>query len=179
MEIELASFASEAEAEVAASLLRSHGINCRVTALAPLGISAGASLRVRSGDVPSATELLRAVPSSPASTGIESPTSPPVPAAEVLTGLARIRRRRRLLWIVVFSYLPLMGGAMILASSDTLAQRIAMLWMLLLVAAGFAIQFSRCPRCSRFFHWGRFYGNTFARRCLHCHQELRPRRGAA
>lgn len=177
MDTELRTYSSEAEAQVAAALLRAHRIASRVVVLDPITLAGGASLRVGSADFARASELLasaasQAVPAEEPAAGSE----PPPPPDAIEAGLAEIRRRRLFLWVVFLLYLPVVGGFGAIVHDPILIFCLAVSWMALFAFAGWRVSQSRCPRCSNPFHRRVLYHNIFTRRCLHCKQPLRPRR---
>jgi hypothetical protein len=99
---------------------------------------------------------------------------------EIAAGLAEIRRRRRLRWAVS------LGRFACVAALTSFIQTVSdnVIWMAIPVviwflAYIFAMQYeadSLCPRCGkRFARWGVFPW-PMTQQCLHCGQELRPRR---
>lgn len=82
-------------------------------------------------------------------------------------GLKNIRRRRLILWMVIFAYLPAMMIALDSPDYRTWATVVFVSWIVVLIlSVGFAC-LARCPRCGELFHT---HGPTFLplRRCLHC-----------
>lgn len=85
----------------------------------------------------------------------------------IAQGLAKIRKRRWLLWSVLIVYLPSMMAAQELTGSFRGAMPFFFAWfVLLLVVTGFSATV-RCPRCGNYFHVN---GTTllYLRKCLHC-----------
>jgi hypothetical protein len=89
-------------------------------------------------------------------------------------GLEEIRRRRRLLWIVFWTYVPVMVLLFKLLGGWVFPWA-AFAWMGLLGVTGIRVSLSRCPRCGERFHWSLAWHNAWARKCLHCGLPLRPK----
>lgn len=86
-------------------------------------------------------------------------------------GLARIRKRRWMLWSVIIIYLPAMWTTQKITRSFHDSLPVFFLWFLiLLLATGFSA-LARCPRCGNYFHLN---GITllYLRKCLHCQLHL-------
>jgi hypothetical protein len=89
---------------------------------------------------------------------------------EMRVGLEKIVRRRRAFWAVFVLLLP--GSCVV--ERVTASARVStvffvfgvMLWMTLAIA----VRFSRCPRCSKFYHITESVAvhDFFARRCKNC-----------
>jgi hypothetical protein len=93
-------------------------------------------------------------------------------------GLARIRARRRRVWLVFFLYIPVVlvvYFVVYLAGAPfEVVPATAIAWMLLYAVVIFMAGYSRCPRCHGYFHIRRFWWhNPFARSCLNCRLPLR------
>jgi hypothetical protein len=106
------------------------------------------------------------------------------PATETeLPHLASIRARRRLVWILFWTYLPgtaIVGGVLgRLLNSDRPFIVIAVVWIIAFMVSGSRVAGCRCPRCGLAFHQRGLWHNTFARRCLNCGLPLRASRPAA
>ena len=104
--------------------------------------------------------------------------------AEFAMELARIQKRRRQVWLVLFSYIPVCVLADWLLSRLTedpsrLVGALAVSWLLLYLVVILRASFSRCPRCGEFFHMRHvrrmlYWGDPWARSCLHCGLPLQP-----
>ena len=83
------------------------------------------------------------------------------------SGLIKIRKRRRYLWLIILVYLPAMKLALDSPDYKTWATVVFASWIILLVIAVAFACIIRCPRCGECFHT---HGPTFLpfRRCLHC-----------
>jgi hypothetical protein len=82
-------------------------------------------------------------------------------------GLAKVRKRRWILWAVILIYLPgLILALELQASSGSLGKLFALWIVLLCVAVGLATVV-KCPGCGNTYHTN---GPTFlpVRRCVHC-----------
>ncbi len=92
-----------------------------------------------------------------------TPTDP----REYASGLKKIRKRRRYLWLVIMVYLPAMMVALESPNYRTWAAVVFSVWIVLLIIAVAFACVIRCPRCGECFHT---HGPTFLpfRRCLHC-----------
>jgi hypothetical protein len=92
----------------------------------------------------------------------------------IRAGLEEIRGRRRVLWVVFWTYVPVMVLLYQLLGSWVFPW-VAFAWMALLGVAGIRVTLSRCPRCGEGFHWGVGRHNSWTRKCLHCGLPLRPK----
>jgi uncharacterized protein (DUF983 family) len=95
-----------------------------------------------------------------------------VTSASLRDGLARIRRRRRIVWLVFWTYIP----AMVLMSllGEWVFPWAAFAWMALLGVTSVQVSLSRCPRCGERYHWGSTWYSSWTRKCMHCGLPLRP-----
>lgn len=87
--------------------------------------------------------------------------------AALRQGLAKVRKRRWILWAVILIYMPgLIIALELQAASGTLGKLFALWIALLCVAVGLATVV-KCPGCGNTFHTN---GPTFlpVRRCVHC-----------
>ena len=95
-----------------------------------------------------------------------------VTPSSILMGLSQIRRRRRLHWIVFWTYMP--GVALVFwLFGKRVFPWLPFAWMGALAVTGLHAAFSRCPRCGRQFAHTWFWHNSFTQRCLHCGLRLR------
>lgn len=85
----------------------------------------------------------------------------------IASGLEDIRRRRRVVWIVFFLYLPVVALADLIFT-NAVAPYVAGFWMAVFGISGFRVWSSRCPRCGERFHTTNWWHNCWTRRCLHC-----------
>ena len=93
-------------------------------------------------------------------------------------GLAKIRRRRWLLWGVIIIYLPTMWITQKVTGSfhDSLPAFFIWFLILLLVMAVSAVV--KCPRCGNYFHVNGIV-LLYLRRCLHCQLHITADKTAA
>lgn len=119
--VSICSFRTEPEALSAAARLEAEGIPCRVVRIDPSGVSPivgfaqGVQLLVSPEYEQRAHELLEAVESGLLGASLapgdsdktaDSEGMDSADTAQIRAGLERIRRRRRLVWIVFFAYIP-------------------------------------------------------------------------
>ncbi len=97
--------------------------------------------------------------------------------ATLSRGLARVRRRRWFLWIVILIYLPAIWASLRLTGSDAKTAVVFAVWFAFLLTASCAASFARCPRCGNYFHVHGFVP-LFGRRCIHCRLHLTADRRA-
>src|SRR5215471_21199489 len=82
------------------------------------------------------------------------------------------RKRSRLFWVVFLMYVP--GVALISVplckafNSSTPGFIVAGIWMAVGLILHLRTMFWRCPRCDKYFFCNWWYGNRFARKCVHC-----------
>lgn len=92
----------------------------------------------------------------------------------VYAGLALIRRRKRRMWLLLpFSFVWFALSGFVLAFLDVRNQWVFFFVLyagvFLFLVAYVRVQFSRCPRCGKFYHFCWFYGNVWwCRGCFHC-----------
>ena len=91
--------------------------------------------------------------------------------ALISRGLAKIRRRRWMLWSVIIVYLPTMWVTQKITRSFNGSMPVFFTWFLVLLAVMSFSAVARCPRCRNYFHVN---GITllYLRRCLHCQLSL-------
>lgn len=82
-------------------------------------------------------------------------------------GLAKIRRRRLLLWFLLIVYLPTMWTTQKITHSFNKSLPVFFIWFLLLLFVMVLSAIAKCPRCGNYFHVN---GMTllYLRNCLHC-----------
>jgi hypothetical protein len=98
--------------------------------------------------------------------------------ASIEAQLARIRRWRAHVWLILLGYLPTMIAVVFPLKAlgvdlDIAAPLIAVPYLLLFAGAGVRVSLARCPRCRKRFHQALFWGNPWARSCLHCGLPIR------
>jgi len=83
-----------------------------------------------------------------------------------------LRKRRNILWIIFFAWLPLAGLVAALSrtwlKAPVLAVAAAVVWLVAYAASAWWFASFKCPRCGRRFHVKGWWQNPFANRCLHC-----------
>jgi len=86
-------------------------------------------------------------------------------------GLAKIRKRRWLLWFVLIIYLPTMWVTQKITHSFQDSLPVFFIWFVILLAVTAFSAVARCPRCKNYFHVN---GMTllYLRYCLHCQLHL-------
>src|SRR5690349_10564390 len=92
------------------------------------------------------------------------------PSTGEVAAFRTIRRRRRWVWVLFFTYLPVAGLA--IAVNQTLGFVVALLWMAAFGVAGFVHGSSPCPRCGEPClrkGWG---VNPWLLKCWHCKTPL-------
>lgn len=82
-------------------------------------------------------------------------------------GLAQVRKRRLLLWILIAVYLPAMWTAQQFTKSFWDAMPVFWVWFVLLIVIMMYGALARCPRCGNYFHMNGM-SLLFLRKCLHC-----------
>ena len=107
-------------------------------------------------------------------TGIEMIEDP----APIALGLARIRRRRWLLWIVIIVYLPTMAITQKITHSFNASLPVFFIWFLALLLVMAISAVAKCPRCGNYFHVN---GITllYLRKCLHCQLHITADKAAS
>jgi hypothetical protein len=86
-------------------------------------------------------------------------------------GLAKIRRRRWLVWTLIIVYLPTMWISQRLAHSFEGALPVFCIWFLLLLMSMAYSATIKCPRCGKNYHVNGMI-LLYLRRCLHCQLPL-------
>jgi hypothetical protein len=86
-------------------------------------------------------------------------------------GLAKIRKRRWLLWFVLIIYLPTMWVTQKITHSFQDSLPVFFIWFVVLLAVTAFSAVAKCPRCKNYFHVN---GMTllYLRYCLHCQLHL-------
>ena len=82
-------------------------------------------------------------------------------------GLAKVRRRRWLLWLVLIAYLPAMWTTQQITRSFQGSLPVFFVLLLLLIAVMVVSSMARCPRCGNYFHMNGM-ALLYLRKCLHC-----------
>jgi len=82
-------------------------------------------------------------------------------------GLAKIRRRRWFLWLLIIIYLPAMMFAMRAPNAGQMIIAVFSVWLLLLIISVALLALARCPQCGHCFHMN---GYSFrpVRKCFNC-----------
>jgi hypothetical protein len=82
------------------------------------------------------------------------------------------KRRRRLSWFIVLTYIPGVLLIEIFSSlvlqSEQPAYVAAFIWMIAVVISGNRVISWKCPRCGKPFFATWFFKNPFAWKCLNC-----------
>lgn len=178
--VDVATSASVPAAEAAVARLRAAGIDARLRGTdAPGGVdvTSEAAVMVPAGQVAAAMELLRdsAAPDidddGAAAPEDSAPTTAPS-AEPVVTELARIRRRQRLMWFWFFSYLPAVV-AITLAGGEAIIVPVALYWLTAYLLAGALATNSRCPRCGKRYCRDEARWDPYTQHCLNCGLALR------
>ena len=87
--------------------------------------------------------------------------------------LAGIRLRRKFLWSVFFSYIPVIWIALKIGG-DGLAIGVGIFWLILASVGGVMVSFSLCPRCGNRFHM-KGLSTSWGSQCVHCKLSLKER----
>ena len=87
-------------------------------------------------------------------------------------GLAEIKRRRALAWLLVLGFLPFAGLVSLLAVSTTIELWLAFAWLGLAAIAMTRATLFPCPRCSRHYHQFGLVAIPWASRCGSCGLQL-------
>ena len=99
------------------------------------------------------------------------------PRFELEKGLEVIRSRRRGMIYVFVGFLPFMLVAgyvvQLLSTSETPLIVAAIAYMLFLFAYAWRLAYTECPRCHGLYHWGNWWSNAWARKCLNCGLSLK------
>jgi hypothetical protein len=95
-----------------------------------------------------------------------------VTPSSLLAGLAQIRRRRRLQWIMFWTYIP-GAGLLLWFFGWQLFPWIPIIWLGAFLVTGLQASLSRCPRCGQHFAHTLTWHNAFTQECLHCGLRLR------
>jgi hypothetical protein len=187
--VEVAISDSPVAAEAALARLRAAGLDAQIGRSDPSGDPAADRrdlvIMVPASQQAAAHELLllsvaaSTVPeedSSPAAVP-EAPTTPEAPtsdmsAATLDEGLARIRRRRLVMWFWFFSYLPV-ALLVTLGGPPSSVPVVAILWMIAFLVAVALVIASRCPRCQKRFCSDGSRWNPYTTQCLNCGLPLR------
>lgn len=87
------------------------------------------------------------------------------------SGLAKIRKRRWLLWFVLIIYLPTMWTTQKITHSFQDSLPVFFIWFVVLLTVTAFSAVAKCPRCKNYFHVN---GMTllYLRYCLHCQLHL-------
>ncbi|MCA1594036.1 MAG: hypothetical protein LC754_15565 [Acidobacteria bacterium] len=85
---------------------------------------------------------------------------------------AEYRKRSIIVWSVFLTYIPgaiIIGGSLYrLTGSDSFIPMTAFAWMAAFAITNFYRMNWKCPRCGKAFFQKWWYGNNFARKCVHC-----------
>jgi hypothetical protein len=86
----------------------------------------------------------------------------------VEAGLKDIRFLHRLLVGILITYIPVVAGFYVMRLPEWLIIASAVIWVSAGIIVAFAIGFSRCPTCGRYFHVRGTGGGVFVKACVHC-----------
>jgi hypothetical protein len=181
--VEVAVSESPLAAELALSRLRAAGLDAQLGGSDPSAEPAAGRrdlvIMVPTSQQAIAHELLSAAASSgleedpSLAAALEAPIAD-VPAAALDEGLARIRRRRLVMWFWFFSYLPV-ALIVTLKGPPASVPVIAVLWLSAFLTSAALVIASRCPRCQNRFCSDGSRWNPYTQRCLNCELPLRGR----
>jgi hypothetical protein len=176
--VDVATSATVATAEAAAAKLKAAGIDARLRE-APAPADAGGApeivVMVPAAQMAAALDLLKDEAASPDHDTEDRPVAASedsTPAIEpsvesIATELERIRRRRRLMWFWVFSYLPAAVFTTV-AGPDAIVVPVVLLWLAAYLLAFALAARSRCPRCGKRFCRNEERWDPYTPRCLNC-----------
>jgi hypothetical protein len=94
-------------------------------------------------------------------------------SADLSVGLEKIKRRRRVVWLVFFGYLPFMMLVAAAKPAERFVISAALAYMVFFAVVIARLGLSKCPRCGKHFHYTWFWHNPWTSRCLHCGLKLR------
>jgi hypothetical protein len=187
--VEVAAFEDEMLARACAEMLTEAGVECHVERIDPLGLTPllgftpGIRLRVRHEDEQQARELVASIRQEDTANGTnEAPNACARPvedakSPEVETALLRLRTRRRFLWVLYASFLPITFLFLLVDRSGKAAFSVAAISVVLLILAGYWVASSRCPRCWELCYRRRWVmgwaTNILLHHCMHCGLDLR------
>src|SRR5438105_4465752 len=92
---------------------------------------------------------------------------------DILVGLERIRRLRRLQWGLWLGFIPFALIAVALQPPDWLLLPIGVLWFISFVVISIVHGASRCPACRNSFNYRWGFGNAFTSKCMNCGLRLK------
>lgn len=93
-------------------------------------------------------------------------------SSELLAELARIRRRRRWMFVLILGFLPASLGIAAIAPSPGVGFLFGATWLAITAVVVLWTTYSPCPNCSSPFFTGALASHFWAPRCGHCGQEL-------
>lgn len=102
---------------------------------------------------------------------VDTPAAHEEQTQDVGPGLAKIRRRRWFLWVVLIVYLPTMWTTQQITHSFQACMPVFFVWLAFLIIAAAVSATAKCPRCCNYYH---MHGMAllYLRKCLHCQLPL-------
>jgi hypothetical protein len=76
--------------------------------------------------------------------------------------------KRNLVLFLMFLFVPIVGVTDYLFGLDKLTLIVAILFFIIIGWQLFVVNFSKCPRCHKFFFWTKFWANIFSSKCMNC-----------
>jgi len=171
--VELESFSSEAGALVAAASLNAAGIEAIVERFDPAGFGTftwavpSARVVVALSDEVAARQMMDSA-SRDMTREREEEWARVSPDAIVL-GLSAIRKRRRMVWTIWLTYLPV--GCLSMVLLPKIAGYVIGVWFVAFLVSGQRLQNVRCPRCGHRYVATFQWRNPWTERgvcCAHC-----------
>ena len=84
-----------------------------------------------------------------------------------VSSLARLRKIRKVFYISIFMYLPIMFLIANITKSGLTTLIAFLASMFYLVKLGWQISTFKCPKCGEYYHW-KDINKWWARHCVHC-----------
>ncbi|MFH1985624.1 MAG: hypothetical protein ABIL58_27635 [Pseudomonadota bacterium] len=80
----------------------------------------------------------------------------------------KILFRRNIAVLSIFLFVPLVGLTDYFFRSKTVSLSFAGLFLFVIGLQIFILNFSKCPRCHKFFFWSKLWANVFSSKCMNC-----------
>ena len=79
-----------------------------------------------------------------------------------------ILRKRNIALLSIFFFVPFIGITDYLFKSDKVTLTSAISAFIIIGWQLVVLNFTKCPRCHKFFFWSKFWANGFSSKCMNC-----------
>ena len=87
---------------------------------------------------------------------------------DLIKKVRRILRKRNIALLSILFFVPFIGITDYLFKSERVTLTFAILAFIFIGWQLVVLNFTKCPRCHKFFFWSKFWANGFSSKCMNC-----------